>query len=134
LLHPVKITLGHNKDISIQIEQLNQLSFDIQQLSPETIIITAVPEVFSRYPIELETLFNVLLYQDQISYDSILDQLRATKACKAAIKAGDRLSLPQMQQLLDDGMTKVDGMFVCQHGRPFWIQIPRSHIDKMVDR
>lgn len=134
LLQPIKITLWRNKDVSWALAQCQSVWFDIDLLSEETVVVQWVPEVFSRYPIDLERLFNVILYLEDISYDLILDQLRATKACKAAIKAGDRLSLSQMQQLINDGLSNIEGMFVCQHGRPFFIHIPRGQIDKMFDR
>lgn len=45
------------------------------------------------------------------------DKLRAQMACKAAVKAGDTLSISQMQELLDD-LYACPNRFSCPHGRP----------------
>jgi DNA mismatch repair protein MutL len=57
-----------------------------------------------------------LLPSEKLS-ESLDKKLRAQMACKAAIKAGDVLNTPQMQQLIDD-LIKTDNRFSCPHGRP----------------
>jgi DNA mismatch repair ATPase MutL len=64
--------------------------------------IYSVPQVFSVYKIDMEKLFNHILYLDTINFDYILDKIFATHACKVSIKAGDRLSLPEMTNLVRD--------------------------------
>lgn len=54
------------------------------------------------YQIDLETLLNITLHKEPLSFDTILDELYAMKACKASIKAGEKLSLPEMQRLVQD--------------------------------
>ena len=56
------------------------------------------------------------------------------KACKASIKAGQILSIPEMRQLLRDGQSSIPQMFVCQHGRPSILKISKGEIEKMVGR
>ena len=47
--------------------------------------------------------------------------MHAQMACKAAIKAGDTLTIEKMEQLLAD-LEKTDNRFTCPHGRPTgWI-------------
>lgn len=48
---------------------------------------------------------------------TIHDKLRAQMACKAAVKAGDKLSKEQMQELLSD-LYECPNRFSCPHGRP----------------
>lgn len=64
----------------------------------------------------------------------LLDTIFATRACKTSIKANHKLSLLEMQQLVNDGFEHIPGSFVCQHGRPFAIEIDKREIDKMFDR
>jgi DNA mismatch repair protein MutL len=56
------------------------------------------------------------------------------KACKASIKAGQRLSMEEMQQLMHDACAYIDGMFVCQHGRPSVVAIQKHQVDAMFER
>jgi len=50
----------------------------------------------------MEKLLNHILYLDEINFDHILDKIFATHACKVSIKAGDRLSLPEMTNLVKE--------------------------------
>jgi DNA mismatch repair ATPase MutL len=56
------------------------------------------------------------------------------KACKISIKAGHKLSYDQMSNLIKDGFEHIEGMFVCQHGRPFFIKMDKKKIDGLFDR
>jgi len=59
------------------------------------------------YKVDIEELFNHILYLPQISYDHILDKIFASKACKISIKAGDKLSYQEMQHLVQEGFTAI---------------------------
>jgi len=39
-----------------------------------------------------------------------------------------------MSNLVKEGFENIDGLFVCQHGRPFFVQTEKKNIDKMFDR
>ena len=69
-----------------------------------------------------------------MTFDHILDGVFATKACKTSIKAGHKLSYDQMVNLVKDGFENIDWMFVCQHGRPFFVEIKKKDVDKLFDR
>jgi DNA mismatch repair ATPase MutL len=64
----------------------------------------------------------------------MLDEILGMKACKASIKAGQRLNILEMQKLMQDGIEHIEGMFVCQHGRPSVVKIPRGDVDGLFDR
>jgi DNA mismatch repair ATPase MutL len=65
-------------------------------------VVYSVPKIFVTYPIDLEKLFNYVLYLDEINFDHVLDGVFATKACKTSIKAGHKLSYDQMSNLIQD--------------------------------
>ncbi len=134
LLAPVSVEIIKDTDIDSKLEQLNELGFDVSLLSEQKAVIYAIPKVFEKYKMDLPALFQKLLTQEQINLDKILDTIWATKACKAAIKAGDKLSFLQMKQLIEDAFEYIPGGFVCQHWRPFFVQISKKDIDKMFDR
>lgn len=134
LLNPIKYEVSNLPNLEEKINELNTLGFDSALLSENTLIVYSIPKIFILYPIDLEKLFNQVLYLDTISFDILLDNIFATKACKTSIKAGHKLSFEQMAQLISDGFKHIDGLFVCQHGRPFFIQIDKKNIDKLFDR
>jgi DNA mismatch repair ATPase MutL len=65
-------------------------------------VVYSVPKIFVTYPVDLEKLFNHVLYLDKIGFDHVLDGVFATKACKTSIKAGQKLSYEQMSNLIND--------------------------------
>ena len=134
LLQPLKFEVTQIVHLEQKIEELNQLGFEISLLSENVIVIYAIPKVFVQYPVDMWVLLNHVLYLEEITFDHLLDGVYATKACKASIKAGHKLSYLQMQQLVQDGFEFIPGMFVCQHGRPFFVKMDKKHIDGLFDR
>jgi len=134
LLQALRVQVQKIPDLDEKIAQLQDLWFDISLLWENVVVVYSVPKVFVIYKVDLETLFNHILYLETISFDYILDKIFATKACKASIKAWQKLSYQQMVNLLEDGFKFIDGMFVCQHGRPFFVRIEKKDVDKLFDR
>ncbi len=66
-------------------------------------------------------------------FKTINEKLHAQMACKAAVKAGDLLSIAQMQQLVAD-LEKTDNRFTCPHGRPTMWFVSTYEIEKKFKR
>jgi DNA mismatch repair ATPase MutL len=133
-LQPLVFEVAMRPDIEEKIAQICALWFDVSLLSDTKIVIYAVPQIFSMYKVDIETLFTHIFSLETISFDHVLDSIFASKACKTSIKAWDPLSHEQMLALVKDGFAEIDWMFVCQHGRPFFVQIEKGNIDKFFDR
>lgn len=54
-------------------------------------------------------------------------------SCRSAVKAGDRLSDLEIQEILD-GVAKGSGFYTCPHGRPLKIELSKDHLEKMFKR
>ena len=67
-----------------------------------------------------------------ISAIDILTEKLAQKACKSAIKSGDKMTDNEITILLD--LMKGNLGLKCPHGRPVCIKITRTEIDKWFKR
>ena len=63
----------------------------------------------------------------------LLDDLLHTIACKAAIKAGDRLAPAEIASLLEQRHL-IDDAHHCPHGRPTALVFTREELDKQFKR
>ena len=121
-------------DIESVLEQLNNSGRDVSRFGDGKCIVYAVPEVFQEYQLDIELLLNHIRDKENIDFCVILDEIVGMKACKASIKAGQRLSMGEMEQLMRDGVEHIAGMFVCQHGRPSVVKMRRGEVDGFFDR
>ena len=63
----------------------------------------------------------------------VRDNLAKSYSCKAAIKAGDKLTENEMRILVDK-LFATSMPYVCPHGRPIVIKIPLEEFDKRFGR
>lgn len=117
-----------------QLQSLEHLWRDVSLLWDKKLAIYGVPEVLYDIQLDLEKAINHIFAHDTSTLTQLLEDLFATRACKASIKAWQKLSLTQITSLLHDGLHHIPWWFVCQHGRPFALAIPKNTIDKMFDR
>ena len=61
------------------------------------------------------------------------ERLAVSYSCHAAIKSGDRLSLAQMQGLVDR-LFATQQPFVCPHGRPTVVKMSLEELDRRFGR
>ncbi len=134
LLQPLILEITNIPNLDEKLEEINILGFDVSMIGENKIAIYAVPQIFSVYKIDMEKIFNHILYMETITFNYILDKIFATHACKVSIKAGDRLSFPEMINLVKDGFVHIPWLFVCQHGRPFFVKTEKKDIDRLFDR
>jgi len=73
-----------------------------------------------------ELLLN-LLEDFQTNVEDIENKILTTMACKAAVKAGEKLNIFQMKELISNWRTTKNPQ-TCPHGRPISVIIPHKKI------
>ncbi len=114
---------------------LTRLGFELKFFSKNTLVIDGVPPDV-KVGTEVDTLLDILDEYRKNQREKKLetrDNLAASFACKAAIKAGDRLSHDEMRLLVDQ-LFATSMPYVCPHGRPIVIKIPLEEFDKRFGR
>lgn len=140
LLFPVTVELGpdHCDLMEHYGEEVASLGLQVDHFGDTTYVIKAVPALVSQLPPEdilidsLDALKNWGT-SGQGAVPAAIDKLFASMACKAAIKAGNRLQPKEMIALLEQ-MEKSDVFSHCPHGRPVIKEFSRAEIEKWFHR
>ena len=111
------------------VDDLQRLGFDVEPFGGNSFVLKAVPQLLHKAdPVAL--LRDVAGELTQIGQsgklEEALDQVLILMACHTMVRANQKLSLPQMQALLND-MDTVDFKGHCPHGRPV-MQLSLIHI------
>ena len=78
-------------------------------------------------------LLDVLSGGEKGFISAMLDKATYTIACKSAIKAHQKLSLPELEKLYAEA-SSLEGITTCPHGRPITIKLTKYQIEKMFGR
>jgi DNA mismatch repair protein MutL len=95
---------------------LSSSGFQIDEFGGGQYLIRAVPHVLMGKPIK-SILKDSLQEIDDKAIDTRYNRLLATIACKAAVKAGDKLTHREREDLIRDWLSSPNNMS-CPHGRP----------------
>ena len=135
---PIVITLSMREAEILERfkEQFTKLGFEIEHFGGAEYSICGVPG--NLYRLNTRDVLIEMLDEltdgisERATADVILDKI-ASMSCKAAVKGSQRLSLPEMEQLMKDLM-KLDNPYNCPHGRPTIIAMSKYEIEKKFKR
>jgi DNA mismatch repair protein MutL len=108
-----------------------QAGFD-WRLESASISVTALPyclRLSEAGAVFREMLAELHEHQTTQTQPEAFRQLCKSIACHSAVRAGDRLSLEQMQQILDN-WSKTRNPYTCPHGRPILVHFSKAEINK----
>lgn len=137
LLFPVKLQFDlASYEILKELDQMiSKLGFKLKYLPKNYILIEGVPDDIksgSEEKILKEFISEYLTNQSQKHLEE-KDNIAKSYSCKAAIKAGDKLSEKEMRLLIDQ-LFATSMPYVCPHGRPIVIKISLEEFDRRFGR
>jgi DNA mismatch repair protein MutL len=110
--------------------------WEIEAFGGESFVVRAIPAVLVKKPYEqiLRDMVDELVHQT-ISRRLLVqqDHVTITNACKMAVKAGDPLTIEEMQGLLEQ-LADTENPYLCPHGRPIVVMLPFHELDKQFKR
>ncbi len=116
-------------------EHLMKFGYQIEKVSPNQIIFKKIPQVLSQVKPKdiLAELLENLKHSPDNDLDTIEERILITTSCKAAVKAGERLTLWQMEEIVKKLRT-TKNPYTCPHGRPISHFISHKEVASFFDR
>ena len=135
LLVPQKLSLSSAQIGALDThgQALDRLGFELSLAGPNEVIVRSLPSLLSQSQC-LELVGEVLnelveVGQSQL-VESAIDHLLATMACYGSVRANRRLTIEEMNALLR-AMELTERADQCNHGRPTWIQLDMTSLDRL---
>ncbi|MGE5371110.1 MAG: DNA mismatch repair endonuclease MutL [Solirubrobacterales bacterium] len=113
-----------------QKAELAALGFEIDEIGERSLAIRAVPATMIGK--EVEALQEILESRTRC-VDELREQAFKVMACKAAVKAGQKLEPAEMVRLMDEWLEAENRGF-CPHGRPVAVSLSETEILRQIKR
>jgi DNA mismatch repair protein MutL len=117
-------------------EVLERLGLEVSVSGPAELCVRAAPAALASGDIAglvRTVLADIREYGASEVLTSRQNELLATMACHAAVRANRSLSLPEMNALLRE-MEQTERSGSCNHGRPTWYQMTLADLDRLFMR
>ena len=133
LLEPIVIHLppGDYENALAMIDELKEFGFIVEDFGASAVIVRAIPPILTRSDAE-EALREVIAMGKKAIVERRDDILKLI-ACKGAIKANQKLSMFEMENLINE-LFRCENPYTCPHGRPTIIKITKEELEKLFKR
>ena len=135
----MEFSLAHAALLEGSLDQIREFGFEIEHFGGNTFQMRSLP--LGVKPGRAAGIVRELVEQiasEQVSLrnhpqEVVREKLRAMVSCKAAIKAGDPLSVDEMESLIREMLT-VEHSNYCPHGRPTRIKLDDRALERLFHR
>lgn len=138
LLNPLTLDLDRRQAVMLEekLDELRAVGFQLEKFGSESYLVRTIPAAL-RNKSPLKTLQDLVDELLEISVNKKLvptrEQVWITSACKMAVKAGDPLSLAEMEKLIVD-LAQTANPYLCPHGRPITCTLSADDLLKIFKR
>ncbi|MCZ6502647.1 MAG: DNA mismatch repair endonuclease MutL [Gammaproteobacteria bacterium] len=135
LLVPISVAISEKEGSLVEeyAVHFEELGFDIQLASEESLLVRGIPALLSRSNAEQlvrDVLSDFLEYGSTLRIQAHMDEILSTMACHGSVRANRRLTIPEMNALLRD-MEDTERSGQCNHGRPTWSELSVAELDSL---
>jgi len=143
-LQSQKLLIPESFEVTVSAEEalksnsglMDKLGIELVPFGPRTMAVQAFPSLLSNVqPVDfIQDLVDLLESKDaKLDSERLLDEVLNMAACKAAIKAGQKLTDSEIEHLLAERQS-AESASRCPHGRPTTIKFSISDLEKQFKR
>ena len=135
LLIPVTFAASHEEAAALADhgDTLREYGLDLSSLGGNTLAVRAVPQMLGKSDVAAlarSMLHEIAQHGSAQSLEARENAILSTMACHGSVRAGRKLTLPEMNALLRD-MEHTPRSNQCNHGRPTWVKLSLKELDAL---
>ena len=132
----VDLSILEKASVTENISNFEKLGLVVDEFGPQAVIVREVPALIANADIQKlikDLAAEIGEWGTAFSLEEKMHRICATMACHGSVRAGRKLNIDEMNRLLRD-MEKTEHSGQCNHGRPTYIVLKLSDIEKLFAR
>jgi DNA mismatch repair protein MutL len=135
LLVPLSVAVSAKEAVAAEEhgEALADWGLELSRSGPAAVVVRRIPALLEGADVAELTrsvLGELAQHGSSRQLQEVENELLSTMACHGSVRAGRRLTVTEMNALLRE-MEATERSGQCNHGRPTWVQINMSELDKL---
>ncbi|MFC4822316.1 DNA mismatch repair endonuclease MutL [Dokdonella ginsengisoli] len=135
LLVPLTLAVSEREAgvVEEQAARFAELGFDVARSGPQSVAVRRIPVLLDGADVARlvrDVIADFAVHGQSRRVEESGNEILSTMACHGSVRANRRLSLPEMNALLRE-MEATERSGQCNHGRPTWVQLGISELDRL---
>ncbi|MDE2308060.1 MAG: DNA mismatch repair endonuclease MutL [Xanthomonadaceae bacterium] len=135
LLVPLSVAVSAREAAAAEehADALADWGLELSRSGPSTVVVRRIPALLEGADVgqlSRDVLAELAQHGSSRRLQELENELLSTMACHGSVRAGRRLTLPEMNALLRE-MEATERSGQCNHGRPTWTQLSLAELDKL---
>ena len=138
LLVPLNIAVSAKEAVAAEehADALADWGLELSRSGPSGVVVRRIPSVLEGADVgqlTRDVLAELAQHGSSRRLQELENELLSTMACHGSVRAGRRLTIPEMNALLRE-MEATERSGQCNHGRPTWTQLSVAELDRLFMR
>ena len=125
LSEPIAVSPAEAELIKDNNTKFEKFGYEIEFLNDTDLVFRKIPQMIAN--VDPKEILSDIFEHIESDIDNLEEKILITTACKASVKAGQKLSTWQMQEIIKKWRT-TEMPYTCPHGRPITKTLPHKQI------